>query len=251
MTQHKLLGVKIDDISLEELLQRMSGLASRDSASVISNVNVHAMNIAAEQKWFRDYLNKSDLVFCDGFGVWMGAILQGKRIRNRYTPPDWIEEFTKLNKSAFRFFFLGSKEGVAERAAQALLKKNPNFKFSGAQPGFFNKNVESAENQAVIENINAAQTDVLLVGFGMPLQEKWITENRTRLAVKLILPVGALFDFLAGEVRRPPKWMTEHGLEWLGRLMIEPRRLWRRYILGNPIFLWRVLLEKFNLVNFD
>jgi N-acetylglucosaminyldiphosphoundecaprenol N-acetyl-beta-D-mannosaminyltransferase len=251
MTQLKLLGVRIDDIPLDELLRIMAELSRRKTSSIISNVNVHAMNIASKQKWFRDYLNDSRIVFCDGFGIWIGAFLQGKRIRNRYTPPDWIDKFIKSNDYAFRFFFLGSKEGVAERAAQSLLLRSPHFKVSGCQHGYFNMNRGSIENESVISKINASGADVLLVGFGMPLQEKWILDNHDRLSTKLILPVGALFDFLAGEIQRPPKWMTEHGLEWLGRLIIEPRRLWRRYLIGNPLFIWHVLLERLKLVHYN
>jgi N-acetylglucosaminyldiphosphoundecaprenol N-acetyl-beta-D-mannosaminyltransferase len=88
-----------------------------------------------------------------------------------------------------------------------------------------------------------------VVGFGMPAQEKWILENWNSLNVHIVFPVGAFFDYLAGDVVRAPRWMTDHGLEWLGRLLIEPRRLWKRYVIGNPLFIWRVLLQKLKMIN--
>jgi N-acetylglucosaminyldiphosphoundecaprenol N-acetyl-beta-D-mannosaminyltransferase len=103
------------------------------------------------------------------------------------------------------------------------------------------------ENREVVARINRAVPDILLVGFGMPLQEKWIAENRAGLDASVIMTVGAAFDYLAGEVRRAPRWATTRGLEWLGRLLVEPHRLWRRYLIGNPLFFWRVFLQKLKL----
>ena len=116
---------------------------------------------------------------------------------------------------------------------------------AGADHGYFNKAFDNLENDRVVNNINDVRPNILFVGFGMPMQERWIMENRDRLDVNVIMPVGAMFDYLAGTVPRAPKWMTDHGLEWLGRLIIEPRRLWKRYLIGNPFFLWRVLKQKF------
>lgn len=110
--------------------------------------------------------------------------------------------------------------------------------------GFFDKGTESAESREVVAMINAAKPDILVVGFGMPAQEKWIAENLSQLNVHLAIPVGAFFDYLAEDVVRAPRWMTDNGLEWLGRLFIEPRRLWKRYIVGNPLFLWRILIHE-------
>ncbi len=124
----------------------------------------------------------------------------------------------------------------------------PNLQIAGTQHGYFNKGTHSAENEEVLTIINAAAPNILIVGFGMPLQERWCKENWERLNANILLTGGAVFDYASGELRRGPAWMTENGLEWLARLIIEPRRLWRRYILGNPHFLWRVLLQRFGLL---
>ena len=116
--------------------------------------------------------------------------------------------------------------------------------------GLLQQNSGHPENEAVIQAINTAKPDILLVGFGMPLQEKWIMDNFERLDVKVIMPVGAAFDYVSGNVRRAPRWMTDHGFEWLGRLMIEPQRLWKRYIIGIPIFFWRIFLQRLGYLKF-
>jgi N-acetylglucosaminyldiphosphoundecaprenol N-acetyl-beta-D-mannosaminyltransferase len=141
-------------------------------------------------------------------------------------------------------FFLGTRQEVVKKAATVLKEKFPQLRILGVHHGYFNKTVTSSENQEVVASINALQPDILVVGFGMPAQEKWILENRDGLNVHIIFPVGAFFDYLSREVVRAPRWMTDHGFEWLGRLWIEPRRLWRRYLMGNSLFAWRVLLQK-------
>lgn len=100
----------------------------------------------------------------------------------------------------------------------------------------------------VIEKINKVRPNILLVGFGMPVQEYWLQENWEKIDTNIALTGGAVFDYLSGELRRAPRWMTDHGLEWLGRLIIEPRRLWKRYIIGLPLFFLRVLLFKLGLL---
>jgi N-acetylglucosaminyldiphosphoundecaprenol N-acetyl-beta-D-mannosaminyltransferase len=239
-----ILGVHIDDLPLDSLLLRISEIASNGDRAIISNVNVHAINIAYEQTWFREFLNQSDIVFCDGFGIVLGGLLIGNRIKNRYTPPDWIDQLIGIDDGQFSFFFIGGQPGVAERAGEALQRRNPHFKLVGTQHGYFDKAKSSPENEVTIRQINELAPNFLMVGFGMPMQERWILENLSRLKVNIIMPVGAMFDYVAGDVARAPRWMTDHGLEWLGRLLVEPCRLWKRYIIGNPLFFWRVFIHE-------
>jgi N-acetylglucosaminyldiphosphoundecaprenol N-acetyl-beta-D-mannosaminyltransferase len=240
----RLLGVEIDDLPLEELLKKMTEIVSRNKRVIVSNVNVQAINIAFEQVWFQKFLNQSDIVFCDGYGIWLGGLLTGRRFHYRYTPPDWIDRLGASGNGQLSFYFLGSQPGIAERASMRLQRRLSKFRILGTHDGYFNKSKNSHENSEVISLINQLKPNILLVGFGMPMQERWIMENWNDLQVNIVMPVGALFDYLAGELPRAPRWMTEHGLEWLGRLIIEPGRLWKRYLVGNPLFLWRVFIHE-------
>jgi N-acetylglucosaminyldiphosphoundecaprenol N-acetyl-beta-D-mannosaminyltransferase len=248
----KVLGVRIYDLSVPKLLNVIVQSVLSRKKIVVANVNVHAMNIAYQLAWFRDFLNESAIVFCDGFGVKWGARILGHPIAHRYTPPDWLpllcETCIQYN---FSLFFLGARPGVAEKAASQLKKQYPDVRIVGTYHGYFVKALDNQENKAVVEQINAVAPDVLVVGFGMPLQERWVLENWQHLDAYVAIPVGAAFDYIAGEVYRVPSWMTDHGFEWLGRLIVEPRRLWKRYIIGNPLFLWRVIKQRLGLLHFD
>lgn len=240
-----LLGVKIDTFSLEQFLSALEERIASRQRTIISYVNVHAMNISYSRSWFQDFLNKSDLTFCDGVGIKLAARMTGQRLNHRFTPPDFMETICNdAVRSGWRIFFLGAKEGVAQRAATILAKKYPGLQIR-THHGYFEKNVESPENRSVVDRINKFHPDILVLGFGMPLQEKWIIENITSLNSTIFFPAGALFDYLSGEILRAPRWMTDNGLEWLGRLFVEPRRLWKRYVIGNPLFFWRIFKHHF------
>jgi N-acetylglucosaminyldiphosphoundecaprenol N-acetyl-beta-D-mannosaminyltransferase len=244
-----LLGVRIDKFSASQLIDFILRMAQADQKVRAAYVNIHAINLAQELSWMRDFFNHSAAVYCDGFGVKWGAGLLGLTIPERLSPPDWIHALAaQCSRRQYSFYFLGSKPGTAERVGAILKQQSPGLVMAGFQHGFFDKTPESRENKAVLQSISKAKPDVLLVGMGMPTQERWILENWDHIEAKVILPVGALFDYLAGEFSRAPGWMTDHGLEWVGRLFIEPRRLWRRYLLGNPRFLWLLAKEKLRQV---
>ncbi|HMD88480.1 MAG TPA: WecB/TagA/CpsF family glycosyltransferase [Anaerolineaceae bacterium] len=242
------LGVRVDLISLDELIRYVLSTVQGQRKAILTYVNVHAVNLAYKQGWFKDFINQSQVVFCDGFGVkWAAKFLHGKELQ-RYTPPDWFGRLAGMcAENEISIFFLGTRQDVIEKAAAVLKEGHPRLKIAGVHHGFFNKEPLSSENQEVLASINGCHADILVVGFGMPAQEKWILDNWGQLHASVVIPVGAFFDCLAGDVVRAPRWMTDNGLEWLGRLIIEPRRLWKRYILGNPLFLWRVLLQKLKI----
>jgi len=245
-----ILGIKVSTLSAESLVNFISQTISDGGKARAVYVNIHAINLAQELAWFRDFFNGSEVVYCDGFGVKWGARLLGLKIPERLTPPDWISLLAKeCSRRHFSLFLLGAHPGVVEKVGLAFNQQFDGLKVAGIQHGYFNKCSESIENKAVLQAINAAHPDILLVGLGMPLQERWLMENWVHINAKVALPVGALFDYLAGEFPRAPRWMTNHGLEWLGRLTIEPHRLWRRYLLGNLRFVWLVMKEWCRLIS--
>jgi N-acetylglucosaminyldiphosphoundecaprenol N-acetyl-beta-D-mannosaminyltransferase len=244
-----LLGVPVDDLPVEIMIRFIVQTCLHQRKAVIANVNVHALNLAYELPRFRQFLNEVDLVFCDGFGVKWGGYLLGHKLRNRYTPPDWIDLLsTTAEKADLTMYFLGASPGVAQQAAEKLTARHPRLRISGCHHGYFDKRPDSQENLAVIQDINHLKPNILILGFGMPLQELWLKDNWSLIQANVAIPAGAMFDYVAGTIRRGPHWMTDNGFEWLARFLIEPRRLWHRYLIGNPKFLWRVLLQRLNLL---
>lgn len=243
------LGVHIDILGRIGLHEKISYYCDYDKKAVVAHANVHGLNIAYQLDWYRTFLNTSEIVFCDGFGVKWAARILGYRLPERITYADWTWSLAAYaEQHGYTLYFLGSRPGVAERAAQRLQERHPNLQIAGTNHGFFDKTCGSLENERVIHSINQAKPHILIVGFGMPLQERWLMDNWNRIEANVALPGGAVFDYVSGELRRGPRWMTDNGFEWLARLIIEPRRLWKRYVLGNPIFLWRVLRQRFGRI---
>jgi N-acetylglucosaminyldiphosphoundecaprenol N-acetyl-beta-D-mannosaminyltransferase len=240
----RLLDVRVDNIAGDQLLRAIEHFILEKRKVIIANVNIQAMNLACQDRWFRDFLNQSEIDFCDGSGVKFAAKLIGRPIQYRITYAEWVWDLAQYcERHHISLFLLGGRPGVAEKAASQLEQQYPALRIAGIHHGHFEKRPGSPENARVIEEINAAKPDVLIIGLGMPLQEGWLAQNWDRIDAMVALPAGAVFDYVSGELRRAPRWMTENGLEWLGRLLIEPRRLWRRYLLGNPLFFWRVFIH--------
>ena len=245
----KILGLRIDIVSLKSLLAFISRTIQEEGKARIVYVNIHAFNLAQDFVWFRNFINASEIVYCDGYGVKWGARFLGIHLPERLSPPDWINLLaTECVRQSFSIYLIGAALGVADKFADILKQQFTGLRIVGIQHGYFDKSPGCAENEAVLQNIKTVKPDILIVGLGMPRQERWLMENWDRLYFKIALPVGAMFDYMAGELPRSPRWMTDHGLEWLGRLMKEPRRLWRRYLLGIPRFGWLLLRQRLGLV---
>jgi N-acetylglucosaminyldiphosphoundecaprenol N-acetyl-beta-D-mannosaminyltransferase len=242
----RIFEINIDSFSLAIFLEKVKKILAGDKQEIISYVNIHALCLSSKNPRLINFFRSSEIVFCDGFGVRVAARILGYPPPERYTPPDFIDYLADICvEQGYSIFFLGAKPGVSELAAETLKAAHPKLLIAGTAHGYFNKMKECEENQQVIDIINQACPDILFVGFGMPSQEYWIEENRINLNVKVLMPVGALIDYVAQQVRRAPKWMTDHGLEWLGRLIIEPQRLWKRYLFEIPRFFYLVFREAY------
>lgn len=247
MHRINVLGIHITSLSIDELHTYLASTIESGGRALILNVNVNGMNLAYEHPWLHSFLNSAEMVFCDGAGVVMGARVLGYRVSRRITYADWMWQLAEFAEPrGYTLFFLGARAGVADRAAANLKDRFPELRLVGTHHGYFDKAPGSPENQAVVRRINTVKPNMLIVGFGMPLQELWLRQNWGLIEANVGLTGGAVFDYVSGELRRPPRWMVERGLEWLGRLIIEPRRLWRRYLIGNPLFLWRVLKQRYD-----
>jgi len=246
MKNVNILGVCVSPTGLEEVLSLIGESASARRRTLITYVHVRGLNLAYEQPWFRQFLNSSDLVYCDGMGVKLGGRILGYPIPQRFTLADWVYPLAKLAaESGFSLFLLGNPPGISEKAASRLTERFSNLKVVGAYHGYFDKTLGQPENEAVVAQVNLARPDILLVGFGMPAQEKWLMENWPRLDATVAIACGGLFEYIAGDLPRGPRWMTENYLEWLARFFISPSRYWKRYLLDNPLFLYRVIKQKY------
>lgn len=239
-----LLNTRFHKLTVRQLIDYIVTSAQLERKTIVGNVNVRAMNFAYELSWYRDFLNQADLVFCDGFGVLLAAKTFGYSVtsENRMTAPDYIEDLAlACEKQNVSIFLLAGKPGVVDKAITQLKAIAPNLHVSGHH-GYFEKSGE--ENDTVIHKINEFKPGILYVGFGMPLQERWILDNLNKIETNVFLPLGACLDFYTNTVYRGPRWITERGFEWLTRLIIEPSRLWQRYVIGNPLFFYRVLKQR-------
>jgi N-acetylglucosaminyldiphosphoundecaprenol N-acetyl-beta-D-mannosaminyltransferase len=241
----EILGVRVSAVDKDQLINKISWFIETDNKAVIASGNIHSVNLANKTPWYMEFLNQADIIHIDGAGLNLGARILGKILPERSTWADFGWELAEMAaENGYSMYFLGAKPGVAALAADRLRGRFPTLRIVGTQHGYFDKTLGSKGNRTVLDAINRAKPDMLLVGFGMPLQEKWIQENYDDLQTNVIFTVGAAFDYLSGELKRAPKWMTDHSLEWLGRMLIEPKRLWQRYIIGNPLFLYKVILQK-------
>lgn len=238
-----LLDVEIDPIRSDELLDHVEKAVREQRQAVFAYANVHALNLAHQDSWFRDFLNGADVLYTDGEGVRLGAWMLGKHLPEKIALTTWIWRLAqRCEEHGFSMFILGSRQEVADRAAQETQRRYPNLRIVGVHHGFFLK--EGVESDQVVREVNEADPDVLLVGFGMPLQEEWISRNRDRLRARAIFTAGSCFEYMAGVRSVCPRWMSDAGLEWLYRLAQEPRRLFFRYVIGNPLFIMRILRQR-------
>jgi N-acetylglucosaminyldiphosphoundecaprenol N-acetyl-beta-D-mannosaminyltransferase len=239
------LGVGVDPLSVEGLQAEIRRLLREDAHALALNVNARCLNLCYEDPALRGFFNRAEVVFCDGAGVVLAARILGGRIPGRITYADWAWRLAAFAAAeGFSLYLLGARPGVARAAAKRLVERYPDLRISGVHHGYFDHRAGSPENEAVVREINAARPDILLVGLGMPLQERWLMQNWALIDAGVALTGGAVFDYVSGRLRRGPRLLTDNGFEWLARLLVEPRRLWRRYLVGNPLFLLRVLRQR-------
>ncbi|MGE5199084.1 MAG: WecB/TagA/CpsF family glycosyltransferase [Rhodospirillaceae bacterium] len=235
-----LLGIGITDCTRSELNAYICDTVAQGRREAVLNVNVHCMNLAWTLPWLRAYLNQAAVVFCDGDGVRLAARLAGKRIREKITYNRWIWELAAESEArGHRWYLVGGRPPVAAEAADRLRAKFPSLQIVGCRSGYF-AGLDDVEQ--LIADINRREPHVLVLGMGMPVQERWLADHLDRLRVNVALTGGAVFDYVSGRRRITPDLIRRLKLEWLYRWFAEPRRLFWRYAVGNPLFLVRVLL---------
>jgi exopolysaccharide biosynthesis WecB/TagA/CpsF family protein len=206
----------------------------------VSFLNAHCINLAVNNSIYRWALSKSSVILPDGSGMSLAAKLNGNSIMQNLNGTDLFPSIVLgAAERNLKVFFFGSQPDVANQAALRAKTISPDLIVAGTRHGFY----QSHEEAQIIEEINASGADILLVALGVPQQEIWIARNRHRLNARVVFGVGAQFDFWSGRISRAPLLLRKTGLEWTWRLAMEPKRLFKRYIIGNPIFVWRAVKD--------
>jgi N-acetylglucosaminyldiphosphoundecaprenol N-acetyl-beta-D-mannosaminyltransferase len=237
----EILGVRIDCMNTTRILDRIRDWAGSTERRTVMYVNAHCLNIAYQDSGYRAVLNAADLVYTDGVSVaWASRWLHGCSMQ-KATGADWIEPLCmRAVEHGWRIYILAGRPGTAATARLRLEERYPGLQIVGTSDGFF---VERSERD-VVEHIAAVKPDIVFVGLGTPRQEQWVAAHAGDLPDAIYWAVGALFDYVAGLERRAPAWMRALALEWAWRLLIDPFGKWRRYIIGNPLFVVRVLRQR-------
>jgi exopolysaccharide biosynthesis WecB/TagA/CpsF family protein len=235
------LGVPVAALDVDSAIAEVHTLLRTPEPAMLAYVNAHTLNLAHRDRAFRAVLHGADLVLNDGSGLSLAARMQGARFPANLNGTDFTPRLLASAAAAQApVFLLGGKPGVAKASAARLIERVPGLNIVGHAHGY----TDAPGRAGLVERIRESGAHVLVVGMGNPLQEKWLAEHLPATGVRLGVAVGAFLDFAAEVVPRAPQWMRTAGVEWMYRLGQEPTRLWRRYVLGNPAFVLRVLRER-------
>jgi N-acetylglucosaminyldiphosphoundecaprenol N-acetyl-beta-D-mannosaminyltransferase len=248
----RVLGVRVNAVQIPQVVALMENwIATGKTGRYIAVTDMHSISEARTNGQFRDILNGASLVVPDGMPlVWLGR-LRGFGLKRRVYGPELMMTFCQATSDkGYRHFLYGGAEGVAEQLVKVLRERCPNIAIVGTYTPPF-RALTAEEECDIVERITANRADVVWVGLGCPKQEQWMGYFRNKLNVPVMVGVGAAFDFHTGRQRQAPAWMRENGLEWFFRLVTEPRRLWRRYIIHGSDFVCNVGLELLRLRRFE
>jgi N-acetylglucosaminyldiphosphoundecaprenol N-acetyl-beta-D-mannosaminyltransferase len=246
----KVLGVRVNAVQIPDVIAQMENwIADRDGCHYIAVTGMHGVTEAQYDAYFKQILNEADLVVPDGMPlVWLGRH-RGHPIARRVYGPELMQTFCRETAGRYRHYLYGGAPGVPELLT-GILQEQFGINMAGMYSPPF-RPLTPEEDQAVLDQIHAANPDVLWIGLSTPKQERWMYEHRERLRVPVVVGVGAAFDLNSGRTKQAPVWMRENGLEWSFRLITEPRRLWRRYIIYGSKFVWHVASEMLSLRTFE
>ncbi|AFY59070.1 teichoic acid biosynthesis protein [Rivularia sp. PCC 7116] len=239
-------GVKIDNYSFNEVVKRIVDhtITGVVPAYVVTPNAQHVLTLQRDT-YFRNIYKDAFLAVPDGVSLLWSAKFLKTPLNGRVNGTDLFEELSAVaEKKGLKVFLLGGRPGAAEAAKRTLQARHPDLKIVGTHCPPYGFESQPQQLALINSKIKAVAPDILFVGLGAPKQEKWIYENYLELGVPVSLGIGVSFELVADMVQRAPSWMQKWGLEWLFRLIVEPKRLWKRYIMGNPQFMWLVIQQK-------
>lgn len=244
-------NVRIQDADLTEILDAIDdGISKGVKAQTLFCANPHSLVVARRDRTFLSALRSADYLIPDGTGIVLASKLLGGAIKERVTGSDIMAAVAERwnNQGGRSFFFLGSSNEVLENMQTRMSREYPRVVVSGVYSPPFTEKLSDEENDRILETINRTAPTALWVGMTAPKQEKWVQEHLKALNVSFIAAVGAAFDYFAGSKQRASERLRNVGLEWLPRLIREPRRMWRRNFVSTPLFLYYILRQRLGLL---
>jgi len=241
MNQINAFNIKIHAATLSEFVSIIKQSLQQRKHLVQFGVNSATVNETRENEDFRRVINSADLLNIDGMSVVWALRCLGHKVPERVATPDLAEGVMAMAaENNFSVFLFGATDKVIPLCVENLKKVYPGMRVAGWRDGYY----EAEEESTIIDQINQSGADILLIGISSPKKELLFDKYRDKLGAYYVLGVGGYFDILSGRTKRAPKWMQNRGLEWVFRLLQEPRRMWRRYLIGNNKFLWTLIREK-------
>lgn len=241
------MDIKLNELRLIESKRELEAIP--EGKKLINTINAHSYNTALKDKLFAEALQRGDALIPDGASIVMACRWLKAKSQPKERIAGWdlfVMEMERLNRKGGKCFFMGSSEKVLGLIKERTKTVYPNITVETYSPPY-KPEFSEEDNRAIIEAINRADPDLLWIGMTAPKQEKWTYTHWDELKIRCHTgTIGAVFDFFAGTVERAPKEWQDSGFEWLYRLLKEPKRMWRRYIIGNARFLWLIFMEKMN-----
>lgn len=242
MKRINFFGINIDLLTMEETLEKISEIVEKRQITQHVVINVAKLVYAQSDEKLRNIINSCGLINADGAGIILGAKFLGINIPQRVTGIDLMETLTAYSaKKGYKIYFFGAKEFIVQKVIEIYRQKYPELMIAGYRNGYYS----AEEEESIVEDIKNSGADVLFVAMGSPQKEVFINKYLDKMQVPFVMGVGGSFDVIAGKVQRAPIFMQRHAMEWLYRLYQEPKRLWKRYLITNTIFLVMLLKEFF------
>lgn len=242
MEEIRIFNIKINPLRRVDFLSIIDS-SIRDGKQVAQfGVNSATINDIVRNEEFRQTINRADLVHIDGMSVVWALRSLGYNVPERVATPDLADDILAMaDREEMSVFLFGAKETTLSLCMKNIERKYPHLKIAGSRNGYY----EPEEEEYIFNIINEASPDILLLGMSSPKKELFFESYRHKIRARYILGVGGYFDILSGQIKRAPRWMQNSGMEWFFRLIQEPRRLWKRYLIGIHQFFWLVTREKF------
>jgi N-acetylglucosaminyldiphosphoundecaprenol N-acetyl-beta-D-mannosaminyltransferase len=234
-----ILGCKVHRLDMETTLAAILEFVKSGQGHIIVTADSYGITLAQQDEEFRRIINDADLVTPDSTGVLLGSRFAGDALPFRVTGCDVAQRMCEMAaRESFRVYLLGAKPGVAQQAADKLVEHYPGLQIAGCRDGYF----QDGESEAVAADVRASRANALLVGLGIPRQEKWIKRHLAGTGVQVAMGVGGSFDVISGNIKRAPEWMQRHGLEWAYRFAKDPSKIYKLVVL--PKFLFVVMWDR-------